>query len=93
MRNPEKDSRSSLSDVLDMLDRARKSIDKEYGSDGQLARVVLHLIDCAADASALLAEAGDLETAREALASARSAVIAATCAVRHTHDDMKATTA
>ncbi|MEU9301687.1 hypothetical protein [Streptomyces sp. NPDC048269] len=102
MRSPEAaagcieaDAYPALGEVLAMLARARQFIDDEYdayGPDGQLARVALHLIDCAADASALLGRAGDLEAAREALGTARSAVVAATCAVRHTHDDMKATT-
>ncbi|MFE9632483.1 hypothetical protein [Streptomyces sp. NPDC006463] len=103
MRSPEAaaerielDAYPALGEVLARLAQARQFIDDAYdayGPDGQLARVALHLIDCAADASALLgSRAGDLEAAREALGTARSAVVAATCAVRHTHDDMKATT-
>ncbi|MFE4258442.1 hypothetical protein [Streptomyces sp. NPDC056883] len=73
-------------EALDMLARARKAVDEAYGSDEQLARVALHLIDCAADASALLSREGGLDAAREALGSARSAVVAATAAVRVIHD-------
>lgn len=77
---------AGATEALDMLARARKAIDEAYGSDEQLARVALHLIDCAADAAVLLSGGGGLETAREALGSARSAVFAATAAVRVVHD-------
>lgn len=80
---------AGLTEALDMLARARKAVDDAYGSDGQLARVALHLIDCAADASALLAREGGLDAAREALGSARSAVVAATAAVRVIHDEAR----
>lgn len=83
---------AGLTEALDMLARARKAIDDAYGSDEQLARAALHLIDCATDASALLSRTGDLEAAREALGSARSAVVAATVAVRVTHDGLKSAT-
>ncbi|WP_405495617.1 hypothetical protein [Streptomyces sp. NBC_00096] len=79
------------SGALDLLALARKAIDDAYGSDDQLSRVALHLIDCATDAAALLARADDLEAAREALGSARSAVVAATAAVRLTHDGLRLT--
>ncbi|MFZ3495763.1 hypothetical protein ACODT5_21480 [Streptomyces sp. 5.8] len=75
--------------ALDLLAQARKALDEAYGSDEQLARVALHLIDCAADASALLSREGGLEAAREALGSARSAVVAATAAVRVIHDETR----
>ncbi|MER5488824.1 hypothetical protein ABT024_37200 [Streptomyces sp. NPDC002812] len=81
---------AGLTEALDMLARARKAVDDAYGSDEQLARVALHLIDCAADASALLSREDGLEAAREALGSARSAVVAATAAVRVIHDDDRA---
>ncbi|WP_328297179.1 hypothetical protein OG389_04670 [Streptomyces sp. NBC_00435] len=77
---------AGLSGALDMLALARKAVDDAYGSDEQLARVALHLIDCATDAAALLGRADDLDAARESLGSARSAVVAATAAVRLTHD-------
>lgn len=76
-------------EALDMLARARKAVDDAYGSDEQLARVALHLIDCAADAAALLSREDGLEAAREALGSARSAVVAATAAVRVIHDEAR----
>ncbi|MCY0936783.1 hypothetical protein [Streptomyces sp. H34-S4] len=77
---------AGLIEALDLLARARKAVDDAYGSDGQLSRVALHLIDCAADASALLCGEDGLEAAREALGSARSAVVAATAAVHVIHD-------
>ncbi|MET9856298.1 hypothetical protein ABZY57_25560 [Streptomyces sp. NPDC006450] len=80
---------TGLTEALDMLARARKAVDDAYGSDDQLARVAMHLIDCAADASALLCREGGLETAREALGCARSAVVAATAAVRVIHDETR----
>lgn len=80
---------AGLTEALDMLARARKAVDDAYGSDEQLARVALHLIDCAADASALLLREGGLDEAREALGSARSAVVAATAAVRVIHDETR----
>lgn len=76
-----------------MLTQAREILGKENPPAGHITRVALHLIDCAVDVSHLLAENEGLETAREALGSARSAVVAATCAVRHSHDCEKAASA
>lgn len=66
--------------------------DEESARADQIGRVAVHLIDCVVDVSNLLAENPDLDTARAALGSARSAVVAATCAVRHTHDRVKTAT-
>lgn len=77
---------AGLTEALDLLARARKAVDDAYGSDDQLSRAAIHLIDCAADASALLCREDGLEAAREALGSARSAVVAATAAVHVIHD-------
>ncbi|KUL32188.1 hypothetical protein ADL12_23660 [Streptomyces regalis] len=79
--------------MLGLLTQAREILGKESPQVGHITRVALHLIDCAVDVSHLSAENEGLETAREALGSARSAVVAATCAVRHTHDRGKATSA
>lgn len=76
-------------DVLGLLMKAREILEKEGNGDDHLTRVALHLIDCAVDVSNLLTEVHDLEDARDALGSARSAVVAATYAVRHTHDREK----
>lgn len=79
-----------LRDVLGLLTEARDILGRELGREGagedQLTRVALHLIDCAVDVSNLLTEEHGLETARDALGSARSAVVAATYAVRHARD-------
>ncbi|MGW1770352.1 hypothetical protein [Streptomyces sp. NPDC002104] len=82
-------AQAALTEALDLLARARKAVDEAYGSDGQLARAALHLIDCAGDAAALLSREGGLDAAREALGSARSAVVAATAAVRVIHDEAR----
>ncbi|MGW2476902.1 hypothetical protein [Streptomyces sp. NPDC001665] len=76
----------SLQDVLGLLTKARDVLGRKGIEDSQLTRVALHLIDCAVDVSTLLTEEHGLETARDALGSARSAVVAATYAVRHTQD-------
>ncbi|MET7737596.1 hypothetical protein ABZT02_40725 [Streptomyces sp. NPDC005402] len=78
-----------LQDVLGLLTWARDILGREGTREDHITRVALHLIDCAVDVSNLLAEAHDVATARDALGSARSAVVAATCAVRHTQDREK----
>lgn len=93
MSDPGADSPLPLQEVLGLLIRAREILDEENARADQITRVALHLIDCVVDVSNLLAETQGLDTARAALGSARSAVVAATCAVRHTHDRLKATTA
>lgn len=76
-----------------MLGNARELLGKQGGEDDLVVRTALHLITCAMDVSTILTTRGDgLEMAQQALGSARSAVVAATCAVRHTHDRMKSKT-
>ena len=93
LSDPGADSPLPLREVLGLLIRAREILDEESARPDQLTRVALHLIDCAVDVSNLLAEDEDLDSARAALGSARSAVVAATCAVRHSHDRLRAATA
>ncbi|MFG3658002.1 hypothetical protein [Streptomyces sp. NPDC047706] len=89
MNAPQADSRPSLQEVLGLLSRARELLDGEDTRADQLGRVALHLIDCVVDVSKLLAEDPDLDATRAALGSARSAVVAATCAVRDAHGRAK----
>jgi hypothetical protein len=82
-----------LQEAIDLLGRARELLGDEGGEDDLVVRSAVHLIDCAIDVSTVLAaHGGGLEAARVALGSARSAVVAATCAVRHTHDRTKTKT-
>ncbi|MFF3432119.1 hypothetical protein [Streptomyces sp. NPDC002602] len=78
--------RPPLREMLGLLSRARELLDGEGMQADRLGRVAAHLLDCVVDVSKLLAEDPDLDAARVALDSARSAVVAATCAVRETHD-------
>ncbi|WP_307791416.1 hypothetical protein [Streptomyces actuosus] len=70
---------------VDQLNLVRRLVEEQFGSEEPLTRAALHLIDCARDVVAQL-PAGDLDTARHALGSARAAVISATCAVGMVHD-------
>ncbi|WP_189135639.1 hypothetical protein [Wenjunlia tyrosinilytica] len=72
-------------DAAALLDLARRAVLARPGPDGQLARAALHLLDCAAEVVALL-PSGDLDAARQALASARASVVTATYAVRRIHE-------
>lgn len=71
-----------VQDVLGLLAQAGEILGREGAREDHITRVTLHLIHCAADVSHLLTDEHDLDTARDALGSARSAVVAATCAVR-----------
>ncbi|MEU3147981.1 MULTISPECIES: hypothetical protein [unclassified Streptomyces] len=93
MNDSEADPTLPLQEVLGLLSRAREILDEESARADQIGRVAVHLIDCVVDVSNLLAEDPDLDAARAALGSARSAVVAATCAVRHAHDREKTATA
>lgn len=76
-------------DSVTQLKLARRIVAERFTPDAPLTRTALHLIDCAADVVSRLPE-GDLESACEALGSARAAVVSATYAVRQIHDVSKA---
>lgn len=89
MNNADSTSPPPLKEAFELLVRARAVLEKDIAREDPLTRVALHLIDCTVDVSTLLtgtAGGGDLTSAHDALASARSAVVAATYAVRHSHD-------
>ncbi|MEU0472372.1 hypothetical protein ACFW5S_20230 [Streptomyces olivaceus] len=90
MNASQADPRPPLREVLGLLSRARELLDGEAVRADQLGRAAVHLIDCVVDVSKLLAEDPDVDAAHLALGSARSAVVAATCAVRDAHDREKA---
>jgi hypothetical protein len=75
-------------DAEDLLRAAHKVIAERFGLDEPLSQAVLHLINCAADAVALLPD-GHLDAAQEVLRCARAAVGAATYAARRVHDDQR----
>lgn len=66
--------------AVDHLKAARRRVVEQYVTDQPLTRAALHLIDCAAEVTVGLSTA-DPDAARDALGSARAAVIAATWAV------------
>jgi hypothetical protein len=70
---------------LAQLDMARRLVAEQFDLDEPLTRAALDLIDCAADVVTQL-PCGDLDSARQALGSARAAVISAAYAVRLIHD-------
>ncbi|MFE9173238.1 hypothetical protein ACFYNZ_27875 [Streptomyces kebangsaanensis] len=70
----------SPAEPVDQLNSVRRLVEEQYTCEQPLARAALHLIDCARDIVAQL-PGGDLDAAREALGSARAAVVSATCAV------------
>ena len=69
----------------DLLTGAHAAVIRDFGSSDVLSQAVLHLVDCASHAATCLPHP-DLTAARLALESARSAVVAATYAVRMIHD-------
>ncbi|MBB5120584.1 hypothetical protein [Streptomyces eurocidicus] len=73
------------SNAAQLLESAHKAVAKEFGPDDDLARVALHLIECATGVVDGLPDA-DLDSAQEALGAARAAVLTATYAVRRIHD-------
>lgn len=93
MSDSQDDPPLPLQEALGLLSRAREILDEESARASQIGRVAVHLIDCVVDVSHLLAGHADLDAARAALGSARSAVVAATCAVRDAHDRVKTPTA
>ncbi|GLX97367.1 MULTISPECIES: hypothetical protein [Herbidospora] len=78
-------SSADMADSVTQLRTARRLVAERSTADQPLTQAALHLIDCAADVVSRL-PAGDLESAREALGSARAAVVSATYAVRRIHD-------
>lgn len=75
----------SAPDPLTQLNSARRLVEERYTDEQPLIRAALHLIDCATDIVAGLPEP-DLETCRDALGSARAAVVSATFAVGQVRD-------
>lgn len=69
-----------------LLRAAHQVVSDDFGVEEPLVQAVLHLINCAADAVALL-PGGNPEAAHEALGCARAAVGLATYAVRRVHDE------
>lgn len=78
----------AVGDPANLLRLADHAVADEFGPDDRLAQAARNLIACAAEVVALLPN-GDLEAAREALGSARAAVVAATYAVRRFHDNVR----
>jgi hypothetical protein len=75
-------------DAEELLRAAHRSVTDKFASEDPLAQAVLHLINCATDAVAML-PSGNLEAARQSLSCARAAVGAATYAVRLIHDEKR----
>ncbi|GGS92062.1 MULTISPECIES: hypothetical protein [Streptomyces] len=76
---------SSVSDPVTQLHSARRLVQERYTDEQPLIRAALHLIDCATDIVAGLPEP-DLDVCRDALGSARAAVVSATYAVGRVRD-------
>ncbi|EKX63758.1 hypothetical protein Sipo8835_08455 [Streptomyces ipomoeae] len=72
-------------DPVTQLKAARRLIEERYADEQPLIRAALHLIDCATDIVAVLPEP-DLDACRDALGSARAAVVSATFAVGRVRD-------
>jgi uncharacterized protein HemX len=70
---------------LAQLDDVRRLVAEHFDPDEPLTRAALHLLDCAAGVLHRL-PGDDLDSAVQALASARAAVVAASYAVRRVHD-------
>ncbi|MEV7007425.1 hypothetical protein [Streptosporangium sp. NPDC051022] len=75
----------AVAEPVAQLRNVRRLVAEGLASDEPLTLAALYLIDCAADMVGCL-EDGDLESARDALGSARAAVVSATYAVRRIHD-------
>ena len=67
---------------------ARQLVIERFDQDEPLTMAALALIDCAAQVVRQL-PGGDLESAHDALGSARAAVVSATYAVRRIHDSTR----
>ena len=76
------------SDSTAVLATARQLVAERFDADEPLTMAALALIDCAAQVVSQL-PGGDLESAHEALGSARAAVVSATYAVRRIHDSTR----
>lgn len=77
------------SDSTAGLASARELVAERFDADEPLTMAALALIDCAAQIVCQL-PGGDLESAHDALGSARAAVVSATYAVRRIHDSARA---
>lgn len=77
---------SAPPDPEKLLRAAHQVVTDDFGAEEPLVQAVLHLINCAADAVALL-PGGNPDAAREALNCARAAVGVASYAVRRVHDE------
>lgn len=75
---------------LNLLHLADQAVADKFGEEHQLAQAARHLITCAAEVVGLLPN-GDPKAAREALGSARAAVLVTTYAVRACHDNARIT--
>lgn len=73
------------SDSTAVLATARQLVADRFDTNEPLTMAALNLIDCAAQVVGQL-PGGDLESAHDALGSARAAVVSATYAVRRIHD-------
>lgn len=76
---------AASADTIAQLRTARRLVAERFTSEEPLTQAALNLIDCAVDVVSRL-PAGDLDSAREALGSARAAVVSATYAMRRIHD-------
>ncbi|WP_241826865.1 hypothetical protein [Streptomyces graminilatus] len=75
----------SAPDPITQLNSARQLVEERYTDEQPLIRAALHLIDCARDIVAGLPDP-DLDACRDALGSARAAVVSATFAVGRVRD-------
>ncbi|GGV27383.1 hypothetical protein GCM10010260_79820 [Streptomyces filipinensis] len=76
---------SPAPDPVTQLHSVRQLVEERYTEEQPLIRAALHLIDCATDIVAGLPEP-DLDACRDALGSARAAVVSATFAVGRVRD-------
>jgi hypothetical protein len=81
--------RAALPRSVELLHAARDLVVAEFGQDDPMSQAAMHLINCAADVVISL-PGRDLETAREALASARAATGIAGYVVCRLGDDLRA---
>ena len=79
------DTKESAPSAAELLGGAHKAVQQGFPCDDRLARVALHLIECATDVVVRLPDR-DLDSAREVLSLARAAVVTATSAVHEVHD-------
>jgi hypothetical protein len=84
-----KRDRPALPRSVELLHAARGLVAAEFGQDDPMSQAATHLINCAADVVISL-PGRDLETAREALASARAATGIAGYVVCRLGDELRA---